>query len=520
MKRIFCIFAVCCALTLTGCAADKVNDPEAVPGENPAITQDENPAAAPDFNPAQAPQEEAATDLDPKSDVSAQVYKPKPITLPEGEITGEITVSSYYDIHRLLEPAIKAFEAKYPGTKVNVEKFEPLPIERTIEMDGFTVYGTEPVQDDKVEVDYIKRVNTQIMSGGGADILRFDIIPYYRYADAGYLVDLRQYMEQDPDFSMADYKMNVMDAVMYKGGQYIFPISFDYNFFAYDTTLITNIEQRDVYTFAELFDIGANAYTGDNRVFGLTGDMDIDYNGIWELLLEENYASFVDVENKKASFDDGRFEDLLLSVTEYNKKGYLYEWGEDEGYMERWERKDRFFFKYKVHDSLLKHFVRNVRDINSNLGGSPVPYGNDDDDEFAGLTGDYNGKALFKTRYSFAINDNSKNKRTAWEFIKFMTSYEIQSQTIYDIPVNKTALKDSLKANVEYFTSELVGDARFEAYLARADELSDKVNACVIRDYTIDHMIEDEVALYFSGKKSARDVANALQNKAKLYLSE
>ena len=144
----------------------------------------------------------------------------------ESEITGEITVSCYNDNSFLLDNAMLMFVEKYPGVKVNVEQLESIEM-RTVENEDGTLSGEGTQLDDaQTEANYIQKLNTEIMSGRGPDILQIDIIPWYKYAETGYLLDMQTLMEQDPDFNGEDYRMNVINALKYKNGLYVFPISF------------------------------------------------------------------------------------------------------------------------------------------------------------------------------------------------------------------------------------------------------------------------------------------------------
>jgi hypothetical protein len=170
------------------------------------------------------------------------------------DITGEITLWCY-EKNPILDIAIPLFEAKYPGTKVTVETFEEviiLPTKEEIDPDTGEVIlsgGEASANDAQAELNYVRGLNTEIMGGRGPDILEVDIIPWYKYADMGYLEDLRPYMDTDPDFNYADYRMNIMDALKYKGCQYIMPLGHRLPYFAYDETLFSD-EERKVFRYA------------------------------------------------------------------------------------------------------------------------------------------------------------------------------------------------------------------------------------------------------------------------------
>ncbi|QHI73531.1 type 2 periplasmic-binding domain-containing protein [Aminipila terrae] len=121
------------------------------------------------------------------------------------KLSGEITVSCYDTMmyKDFLENAAKVFEKKHPGTKINVEGFAPMPEVKKME-DGSVM--TSSTNNEQEQADYISKVNTELMSGKGADILAMDVLPYYKYADGGQLENLQNYMDADSSFDIKDYK--------------------------------------------------------------------------------------------------------------------------------------------------------------------------------------------------------------------------------------------------------------------------------------------------------------------------
>jgi len=510
-------------------------------------------------------------------------------TVLEQEITGEITIYSYSKYVEILKSAASVFMKEHPNTKVNIKSFELESVNKIYEIgdDKWDVQKIDPEEDAATQAkrDYLLMVSTELMAGNGPDIILTDIIPWFRYADMGYFEDLRVYMEQDAGFNTEDYRMNVINAMEYRGGVYSMPISYGFNYFTYDATFFDGeetqrITSKDSHTFTELMDAAADVlerykenpnvpvahellpqdqyyldeynhgYKGGinttNYMFGFTGGKYNEYN-IFRYLLGENYGSFVDLANKRADFDGGAFEKLLLSVTDYVKNGYIQEeseindaylTGESANYYNgvgmSVNPNQRFLFKLESYQYLLWRLQTDDKapwnkQMLAGFSAHEPFIGNDDDDMIAGLAADYKGDIPFKTRYMYAINSNSKNKNTAWEFIKTLLSDEIQNDPdcwLGGIPINRSALEPARKVielrGYGFRPSPLNDDNRqdWENYLKYLDELSDRINTYALHDDRIDGWIEEEVSLYFMGEKSAKDVAKALQNKISLYLSE
>lgn len=482
----------------------------------------------------------------------------------EGKIEGEITVSCYDTMQykSFLDAAAKAFEGKYPGVKVNVETFSAMPEIKTMEQDGMKIAMVQKEDDPQGRGDYISKIATELMSGKGADVLAMDVLPYYKYAENGQLEDLSKYMQADPDFNISDYRENIFKAAQYKNGQYLVPLDYSFNYFAYDSSLLNDeaaqqLQQGDAFTFEQLANIGGASFEAAKdadppaKMFGYTGGAQNGGSMISQLL-EENYHSFVDVETKAVSFNDGRFESLLELAKEYAQKGYL------RPSMQNQEEpvnirdvmsanQSRYFFKSNSNMNLLSYFNKDSQvNVRISTGGDA---GNEENDEIAGIAANGNGEATFTYSQAYGINSNSSNKATAWAFVKFLLSEQIQSSPQLSpagLPVNNNARMERAKTMITggMFTVAMGDEAMggkaanadaaanatvelddkqqgvYEQYTAAIERFSDKISAYQIKDTTIDSIIDSEVKAFFDGTKSAKDVANVLQNKIELYINE
>lgn len=465
---------------------------------------------------------------------------PAPEVSLDGEIGGEITVQSYDAMmyKSLLEEAAKLFEEKYPGTKVNVETFSAMPEMKTMETDEGTAITMAQDNDPQSQQDYLSKINTQLMSGKGADILAMDVLPVHRYAKGGQLEDLGGYMEADADFNRGDYRGNIFDAVRLGGGTYFLPLNYSFDYYAYDSTLYSEeqakaLTGKGAYTFGELIELSKPAFDEKNSGAAEPTRMFSAYSNaeIIERLLTETYGEFVDEEAGTANFNDGKFASLLESVKGYSDAGYLEVAdlsAEPEDLMAQFEESsdERFFFKPKGDFSLLQHFNKD-----SGLSFSMSGYGGgtEEDDEIAGSCADSSGNVPFKYDQAFGINANSPNKRTAWEFIKFLLSEDMQlsSNLMLGFPVNNNARerKAELMMSGEFFGAESTEMTEAQkvslaAYKEAVESLSDKINTYNGTDASIMAMIHAELEYYTDGSKSAEEVAAALQSKVDLYLNE
>jgi multiple sugar transport system substrate-binding protein len=210
---------------------------------------------------------------------------------------------------------------------------------------------------------------------------------------------------------------------------------------------------------------------------------------------------------------------------------------------------EQFYARTNRNLVLINNFTRGLGERANRVMMFGGGGGDTSNDEIAGLIANDNGEVQFSYNMGFGINSNSENKRTAWEFLKFLASEEMQASGLArldSIPVNNNARERiaamsitgenmSRQAIMVTGMSDTAGEAASEAasgeltpeqktalesYLNQLDKFTAQLNKHIIRDERIDNMIQDEVRHFFAGTRSSEEVANALQSRINLYLNE
>ncbi|MDR0455666.1 MAG: extracellular solute-binding protein [Treponema sp.] len=452
-----------------------------------------------------------------------------------GEITGTITISAYDTMfyRNFLVDAAKAFESLYPGIMVNVETFSAMPVIKTGDQGMMVV---EIQNDPQSRADYISRINTNIMSGTGADLYAMDVLPLHKCAESGTLENLDSYIATDPGFHKRDYRENILDAARFKDGTWFLPLDYDFNFFTYDTTLVPveiggSFGIDDPVSTEDLLRIGTVLYNGTYKLFNIH-----DYSrgpiSMFNILLNENIQSYLNLETRKANFVDGSFASMLNSVKNYGAQGFIPQGvtgQQDAGQLRQrtaGASADRFYFKQYNATNLLAQFTRKLGMVMRSEGGMAA--GIVSDDEIAGIRANANGSVSFTFSQGYGINSQSKNKAAAWAFIKFLLSKEVQLSPNFiamGLPINNEARFEKAELTISAFagSTEAMNDQLRKAldeYRAAAETLSDSIDTFVLLDSSLNDMIAQEVVYFFGNSRTADEVARVLQNKADLYLSE
>jgi ABC-type glycerol-3-phosphate transport system substrate-binding protein len=367
-----------------------------------------------------------------------------------------------------------------------------------------------------------------------------DVLPLHKFTESGTLENLEPYMEADPGFNKQDYRQNILEALRYKGGVWFLPMDYSFNYFAYDSTLVpaqiaAGFGPDKRWSTEELFRLAMPLYDGTYKLFNAM-DFVRGPGGMFNQLMNENMQSFVNLETGRANFADGSFSSLLGSVRNYAEQGYIPKGitGQQNGPVMRAtmeEPTDRFFFKLNSSASLMVQFARSLG-LRMLMMSGGTSAGIEADDEIAGIQANADGSVPFTYSQGFGINSQSKNKATAWAFIKYLLSNEMQlSSNLLNLglPLNnearaeRTELTFSNLFNMIGASGTTLNDQQRQAldrYKAAVEMLSDRINTYMVQDSSLNDMILPEVQYFFAGTRSADEAARVLQNRADLYLSE
>ena len=257
-----------------------------------------------------------------------------------------------------------------------------------------------------------------------------------------------------------------------------------------------------------------------------------DGNGdLFSQMFRENYRHFVDMETGTANFTDGEFAAMITLIKDLADGGYI-----SKGVSQSADAEDlissamgsstnRYLFKAKNNFSLIQEtYPEQGMMINTSGADSGI----ETDDVIAGIRSDEAGVIPFTYQQAYGINASSPNKDTAWAFLKFLLSYEVQaspSLSMISLPIHNEARTDKAES---LYTMLLAGGGELDGvmqqalkdYIETVELMSDRMNGCTVTDTTIMDMVIQEMAYYFDGTKTADDVCQALQSKVGLYLDE
>lgn len=126
-----------------------------------------------------------------------------PVTEKNKELSGTLTVSTVFDGY--IDILAEKFMDMHPNVEIIVERQE----------------------DNKVT--YMYRIAIDLLSGTATDLIDLSALDINHKAQSGLLVNLYEFMDNDPKFNKSDYYTNIFEAMEYQGGLYAMPLSFQYD---------------------------------------------------------------------------------------------------------------------------------------------------------------------------------------------------------------------------------------------------------------------------------------------------
>lgn len=157
---------------------------------------------------------------------------------------------------------------------------------------------------------------------------------------------------------------------------------------------------------------------------------------------------------------------------------------------------------------------------------------------FPGFPGSEGGVTLLEPVAFTALSSASHHKEEALDFLRYLLSDGVQSDSGFGLPVLDAQLDAALersarryqelshagpyKAHLPYGEGSLsVEGAPYDpAFKARTRELICRADRLAVRDDTLRQLILGECQAYFAGQASLEDTLDRIQSKAQIYLAE
>ena len=406
-----------------------------------------------------------------------------------------ITIGGVYIDYKFREKAVKFNQAsdEYKIKLVDYSKFN---------------------SDENWNAGY-QQFDMDIVSGNVPDIIALSADqPIEKYRNKGVFMDLKPLFDKDEDLKGIEILPNILKAMTTGDKMYTVIPEFMVG------TMITRArfaEGKNSLTYQDCEDIMKQNNVTYQTAYGLTDKKTALGMGI--IFAGDKY---MDTPNKKCSFDSEGFIKLLEFANNFPNEMDYDKYDEYEGY-------------YKTNQALFAFadFSRfgDYKRYKQGIFG--------DDIALVGLPNDegVNEAAIYPTGM-YAISAQTKYPEIAWDFVKSFFTDEYQNNIEYGFPVTKSAFEEAKKKSLDRPYKMVDGKKEYEdeIYYIDGKEVTlsplTQEEADIVADYVLSiekfydyntdvhNIITEEAEAYFSGQKSAEEVAKIIQSRINIYINE
>jgi len=364
------------------------------------------------------------------------------------------------------------------------------------------------------------QLNTDIISGNMPDVLIVDSqMPIDSYIAKGLIADLNPLLDSDPELKREDYLENVFEAFSQNGKMYQLVPSFQVSSIVGKTSIVGD---RTGWTMQEFKEVMAAQPEGTLSFSETTKE------GMLYTALMMTKDEYIDADTGKCYFDTPGFVELLEFVNEFPTEIDYSVWDNNDYWMEMESayRENRTI--------LLNSYFSQYNNFNRVEKGQ---FG--EDITIIGFpTESRNGNAIMPSN-QIALSAKSGCQEGAWEFIRYYLTDEYQDGLEYQFPVKKSALakmeqeaterpywKDE-EGNKEYYDDtywindkEIIIEPMTKEEAAEFTEFLTGLTLVGAYDQSLMEIVSEEAQAFFEGQKSAQEVADIIQSRMQIYISE
>lgn len=365
----------------------------------------------------------------------------------------------------------------------------------------------------------LDKLNSDIITGNMPDILVVESnLPVNNYINKGLLADIGQLIENDEELSQVEFVQNVFDAYSVNGKLYQVIPQFNIRTMIAKTSWAGD---RTSWTMEEMLQALDSMPEGAVAIEGMTRGW------FFNLMMSFCGSDFVDVDTGKCNFNTDNF----IAMMEY-AKSLPEEIQYDEDY---WMSNDSDSQYREDRTLLCSAYLSRVRDLNYYMNGY---FG--EDISFIGFPTDSDQGSIVAVGTTYAISAKTENMEGAWQFLRYYLTEEYQKENnYYDFSVRKDCFEEMAKEALQrpYWEDEEGNREEYdETFYMNGEEIvlppltQEQVDKIVNFIYSVDkpvyynedvtNIINEEMEAFYSGQKTARDVAGIIQNRVQLFVDE
>lgn len=404
-------------------------------------------------------------------------------------------------------------------------------VQRTIEIGSISMWASriediiesyieeynESQSENKVVLkvyDDLTDLHLALVQGKGPDILHLQGLDIDEYIEKDILENMDPYFEESDGFKKGDILPAVQKMISRdKSVYYLFPS------FVMDVTVLGNsyAEKKSITTkdFLTMIPDGEDIYLCNQNM-----------QSAMLYLTHMDLEQYVDWEKKRCSFDDGRFEEYMavLKGANFPENGSAFS---TVSYAEKINNgKYASILGISVSNTFDYWNIKEAFDKSAQIIGVP----------------NQKGKELYPAEPNagliFGINHASEQKEASWDFLEYyILAVAGEAERHLDEGRSFSILKDTFEkqlypvANPEIkysFWNSYSGEM-YEGYPVITDEMRDELrnmadklvwSTSFVPSGKVGEIVTEEMLSYLRGNKTAKEVADIIQSRVSIYMSE
>lgn len=427
---------------------------------------------------------------------SAEAAPPGEPHTPGEDIVITMAISRQDDGTPEMKSVIKKFNEMDNGYRIEIKNyFEYYESDQDVDANGGVKMEGFFKADFQLQMDVIQ--------GGVVDIVPVDAFMYTGRFDVleqkGAFIDLNPFLEQDEEINRTTLNSHILDLAERDGKLYSLPI-----FYRIETIIGRSdyVGTKENWTFDELLD------HWDKMPEGTTFNYSTSNTGVYRCILRNNIGRFLDYENACCYFDSPNFVRLLEFCNTFPP--------EDPNKLNPSEDTINF-----VSDTIFESLSMFHRQLQDEQGYANTLVGYPSEDGSGAFISLIN-------RYGICMKSSLEVQEGAWQFFKILADEEYQQKMCdsYD-----TFLTTNNEIQ-DRWAQELISGQGHEKELIESgqptqadyEKLKAYVNSINHVNDTLDSdlqtIIDDELSIMFEGRQTPQQTADAIQNRASIYVSE
>lgn len=357
----------------------------------------------------------------------------------------------------------------------------------------------------------LNQIKIEITAGKGPDLINFGRQYSPLDASSGMLVDLYPFLQEDESFDRQDYYCNILDAFVVGDSLYVLVPGYKIDSYATVNDQLARLEGMNVQQLEDAYNM-----LGDDGIL-FPGETK---KAVFGMMCYGSLVNYIDWAEGTCDFNRESFKEILHFANQFPLHLNI-----TDGYSakEMFAGGQALLYPVSIDDA------SGITGVRMLFGKTPVYIGYPFDQGCGTMAG--------IASLAMGISASSKNMEASWDFIRSFLDSAYQDSITNALPLRVSSMEQKLEeamraeydANGEKVAKGVLrfeGEEPVEIYEITEEDaetlrsLIRKIENNATVDYNLYNILLEEVEYLFNEDRNIDDVANIIQNRASIYISE